>query len=388
MPAKIESKEIEREIIIATLMGPHGSTGVQTHIHALRAVLARSHVNVCIITPFSITKALVYPLFGVRKIIDVLSKTASLWWYRYWHYRCLKMALRRSMKAGGRTVVYAQCPLSAKAALESRTDAWQKVVMVVHYNVSQADEWVGKRYLRAHSCLYNSIQSTERDILPRLDGIVYVSEYMKGVIQSKVPSVVRVPSVVIPNFIFAPVRGVHGKIVDDMISIGTLEARKNQGYLLKVLAEANSLGKRYSLTIVGDGPDRATLENLAKSLGVDDQVRFMGYQPNAAKRLCAYRVYVHSALMENLPLSIIEAMACGLPLLAAAVGGIPEIFEDGREGYYWALDDPKGGAKRLISILEDSALYDDMKHACVQRFAERYDATVSGERLLSFLCAY
>lgn len=385
MRAKLETYGEARAIIIATLMPPHGSTGVQTHVNVVRTVLTRRNVEARVITPFSITSAAVYPLFGVRKVIDTVSKTASVWWYRYWHYQCLKLALARVLKTTGEVVVYAQCPLSAEAALTSRTGAHQEVVMAVHYNVSQADEWVGKGYLRPVDYLYRSIQKLERNVLPRLDGIVFVSEFMKNVIKTNNPAVAKVSSVVVPNFVLAPDSRGSGRRTADIISIGTLEPRKNQGYLIKVLAEAKHQGKLYSLTLVGGGPERVALEHMAKSLGVEKQVRFAGFQSSAAELLGTHRVYAHSALMENLPLSLIEAMAHGLPVLAAPVGGIPEVFDDGREGYYWSLDDPKSGAQKLMALLEDPVLYQDMAKACLKCFMERFDATVGGERLLSFL---
>jgi glycosyltransferase involved in cell wall biosynthesis len=52
-----------------------------------------------------------------------------------------------------------------------------------------------------------------------------------------------------------------------------------------------------------------------------------------------HQLYVHAALMESFPMTLIEALSHGLPLLAPAVGGIPEIFLDGQQGYFWPLDD-------------------------------------------------
>jgi glycosyltransferase involved in cell wall biosynthesis len=116
-------------------------------------------------------------------------------------------------------------------------------------------------------------------------------------------------------------------------------------------------------------------------------VQFLGFQGNAARLLSGHRAYVHSALIENLPIVLIEALASGMPVLAAPVGGIPEVFDDGREGCYWPLDDPAEGASRLIALLEDTARYSAMSVAAVHRFEQHFETSVVASRLLDFLRA-
>src|SRR5690606_4845908 len=104
---------------------------------------------------------LIYPVFGMRRLIDYVSKPTSVWWYRYWHSVALERALRQNLKGGRPCVVYAQCPLSARAALRARASEDQKVVMVVHFNLSQADEWVGKGAIAREGRLFKSIRGQE-----------------------------------------------------------------------------------------------------------------------------------------------------------------------------------------------------------------------------------
>src|SRR5260370_1602792 len=75
-----------------------------------------------------------------------------------------------------------------------------------------------------------------------------------------------------------------------------------------------------------------------------------------AQLLSSHRAYCHGAVMDNLPLALIEPLSYGRPILAAPVGGIPEIFRDGVEGYYWNLDGPDEGAAKLTQLLETSTL--------------------------------
>jgi glycosyltransferase involved in cell wall biosynthesis len=379
-----------QKIIIATIMREQGETGVQTHFNMLKEFVLERGVKACVITPFSFYQCLVIPVFALRKLIDILSGELSVWWYRYWHYFFLKQALKAELaeqaQKGIPVVIYAQCPLSAKAALEARTTENQKVIMAVHFNISQADEWAYKGKIKIGSWVYNKIKTLENEVIPLIDAIVYISGFMKETIEKNISKSTKLKSIVSPNFIFTPKPLDSNNIEGDLISIGTLEYRKNQSYLLRVLSEAKKMGRSYSLTLIGEGPDRRTLEALAQSLDVARQVKFLGFQKNAAQFLYTHRLYVHSSLIDNLPIALIEALACKLPILAGAVGGIPEMFSDGVEGFYWSLDDPTAGAKKLIALMEDTETYIKMAEAAKARFSANFQSSVVANRLLSFLC--
>ena len=374
-------------VVVGTLMREFGETGVQSHFNVFKGYLLERGVAVEVVTPFSFCSWFVLFVFGIRKIIDGFSGEFSVWWYRCWHYVFLKRVLADRTRGGGSVVIYAQCPLSAKAALETRCSEQQRVIMVVHFNGSQADEWVDKGKIKKGGWVYRGIKRVENEVLPLVDGIVYVSRFMEEVVKNTIPGVANVKSVVLPNFVVRPKQPDIRQVAGDLINIGTLERRKNQGYLLQVLAEAKKLGRRYSLTLIGDGPDRGKLEFLAQSLDVDEQVKFMGFQKNAAQFLSAHCVYVHSALIENSPTVLVEAMACSLPLLAGTVGGIPEVFSDGVEGFYWSLHNPAAAAQRLIALMEDVETRNRMAIAAQLRFSSNFDSNVVAGRLLSFLSA-
>jgi glycosyltransferase involved in cell wall biosynthesis len=162
----------------------------------------------------------------------------------------------------------------------------------------------------------------------------------------------------------------------DILSIGTLEPRKNQIFLLKVLAHAKRLGHIYTLTMIGRGPSLNELQEHAIQLGIETQVQFPGRIDGAARLLPRHRVYAHAAIVENLPITLVEALAAGRPIFAPAVGGIPEVFADGREGVYWDLEDEEAAAEKLIAVLEDSALYQKLSRAAHERYEEAFSPTV------------
>jgi glycosyltransferase involved in cell wall biosynthesis len=91
--------------------------------------------------------------------------------------------------------------------------------------------------------------------------------------------------------------------------------------------------------------------------------------------------------MENLSITLLEALARRLPVFAAPVGGTSEIFSDGVEGVYWSLDDPVGGANKLIEVLEDKPRYARMQTAARLRVQEQFTIDAVGGRLTEFLWA-
>lgn len=374
-------------IIIATILHEQGPTGVQAHFNTFKEYLLAQGRRVRIVTPFDAQRALVYPVFGVRYAIDRLHGEASVWWYRHWHYVFLKQVLRELLRDGRPAVVYAQCPLSAKAALEVRKSVAQRVIMVAHFNISQAHEWAEKGKIPSDGRLFQHIEQLERIVLPRLDGLVYVSGFVQAQLQRRIAGLNRIPAAIIPNFVHPPSHDADGDVHGDLINIGTLEPRKNQRYLIEVLMCASRLGYRYTLTLVGDGPDRPMLENLVRSHDLVEQVTFLGKQPNAARYIQHHRVYAHSATMENCGVSIIEALAAGVPVVAAEVGGIPEIYRSGIEGIFWPLNDPNEGARRLINLMSTPERLGQMSTAARERYSTTYTPHIAAERLCDFLYA-
>jgi glycosyltransferase involved in cell wall biosynthesis len=372
-------------IVVATLTRSTGPTGVHTHFQTFLDYLRERQIDSVLVTPFSYLRPLAMAVFGVRTVFGPLSPSFNVWWFEQWHYVFLKLALKRVLRRAGPVIVYAQCPISAKAALETRVSPDQRVVMVAHFNVSPAEEWAVQVGLRRGSRVYRAIEERLRGVLVRVDGIVYVSGFTRSTLHEAIPPLRDVRSTLLPNFVMARFDAAAEPVRNDLVSIGTLETRKNQAYLVRVVAEAKRLGRRYGLTLIGDGPDRRELERLVDALDVRDQVKFLGFQRQARRFLAAHRVYVHSALMENFAIVLVEAMASGLPVCAAPTGGIPDVFRDGREGFYWDLDDPKDGARKLNALCEDSALYARMSAAARARFENDFEAGKVAGRLLEFL---
>ena len=372
-------------LVIASMMRAHGATGVQTHVNAVRAKFAELGRKPLLVTPFDLSPAFFYPVFGVRRLLEPAMPAVGVWWHRYWHAWFLRRALRGVLAQLGPCVLYAQCPLSAWAALYARASPRQRVVMAVHFNVSQADEWADKGMIKRGGSFFRAIEVFESMILPRLDGLVFVSDFMRRELHRRIPELCRVQSAVTPNFLIDPGFRVQSDLHSDLITVGTLEYRKNQRYALEIVAAAKAVGHRLTLTIVGGGPDRAMLESLTKEWNITDQVRFTGAVANAAGLMSAHRAYLHVARMENLCIVIIEAMARGLPVFAPEVGGIPEIFKDGSEGRIVTLADAAIAAEQVTSWLKDPEMMRRAGTAARERYLMHFEANQVAPDLLAFL---
>jgi len=374
-----------KPILIATLMRPQGDTGVQTHFRTFAAYLGETGRQCELITPYNAPLWLVYPAFGLRTLVNFFNGALGVWWYRYWHAFFLQMALTRRLKSGAACVVYAQCPLSAQAALKARVSKDQRVVMVVHFNISQADEWTGKGLIPHGGRLYRAIQAVEAEVLPQLDGLVFVSEFMRRELGARIPAITNVDAVVVPNFLPDPGVVDADTAVHDLINIGTLEARKNQQYLLEIVAALRDMGWPMTLTLVGDGPDRMALEATARTLNLGELVRFAGFVRNGADQIGLHRACIHVATMENLPLTLLEAMARGRPVFAAPVGGVPEVLGDGAAGFALPLHDAKAAARIVADAMSNVEWLAAAGHAARGRFLADYASGVAANRLVQFL---
>ena len=372
-------------LLIATNLREEGRTGVQTHISQLRRYLAERGTKTAVITPFCWRRALT-PVFGLRIVLERCGcRAASVVWYRSSHEVFLYQALRRALRGAGDCVVYAQEPLAARAALRARRGKRQRVVLAVHFRTSQADEWANMGLIKPGGSVFQSIRQVEREVIPQVDGLMYVSEWARQAVLGWLPEAAAVPATVIDNFV-APVHADPGQEpLGDLVTMGGLEPVKNHRYLLEVLAAARRAGRPLTLDVYGDGALRKDLQRQASSLGLEDQVQFRGFQPDVRDFLPRYRAYVHASYSESSSLAIIEAMAAGLPIVAAAVGPIAELYDDGVEGRFWPLDDPAAANAILISLFDSEPSRLRAASAARERFLRDFDADVIVPRLQSFL---
>ena len=337
------------------------------------------------VTSFSWGRVLTVPVFGPRLILERFSGPAGVAWHRHWHEVFLHNALRRRLAEIGDCVIYAQGPLTARAALRARRGPHQRVIMAVHFRVSEADEWADKKKIKRGGTVFRAIRQVEREVVPQVDGLVYVSRWARDALLSWLPEAAAVPYAVIGNFV-APLHLERDpEPLGDLVTIGNLDIVKNHRFLLRVLAEAKRAGRSLTLDVFGKGPCRRDLLQLTRSLGLEEQVRIHGFRRDIRQFLPGYRAYVHASYSESSSLAIMEAMAAGLPVVAGNIGPVSELCDDGVEGRFWPLDDPAQAAATLIDLLDCEPARAMAAKAASERFHREFDADLIAPRLLSFL---
>jgi glycosyltransferase involved in cell wall biosynthesis len=159
-----------------------------------------------------------------------------------------------------------------------------------------------------------------------------------------------------------------------LLSVGNLLAFKGHG----VVIEALSLLQEYELVIAGDGPDRAAFEALARECGVSGRVRFVGSlsQQDLRRYYCAADALVLASSREGWPNVLLEAMACGTPVIATEVGGVPEIVTSRNGGTVVKERSAPALARAVRELLAQPP-----ERAATRRFAEQFGwgATTRGQ---------
>ncbi|MCS6923665.1 MAG: glycosyltransferase [Fimbriimonadales bacterium] len=157
-----------------------------------------------------------------------------------------------------------------------------------------------------------------------------------------------------------------------VVHVGRFVQVKNHALLLRAFAQLHSPQPLY-LWLVGDGELLPATEQLAHDLGVAERVRFWGVRSDVADLLNAADIFTLPSKHEGNPMSVMEAMAAGLPVVATSVGGIPELVEENQMGILVPVDDEPRLAQSLQTLTDNPELRLQMGQAALQRARERFD---------------
>jgi len=164
-------------------------------------------------------------------------------------------------------------------------------------------------------------------------------------------------------------------------TVGRLEPRKGTATLIAALDALRNAGRTLAGVIVGDGPLRAELERDLAARGLGAQVRLLGDRAEVREVLEALDAFVLPSRTEGMSNALLEAMAMGLPVVATAVGGNPEVVADGRSGLLVPADDAAVMAAAIARVLDDSTLATELGTAARHVVEERYGARSMVRRL-------
>lgn len=161
---------------------------------------------------------------------------------------------------------------------------------------------------------------------------------------------------------------------------------KDHATLLKAFATVAAAVPDVDLLLVGDGPLRPQLESNARDLGVSARVLFWGVRNDVADILAAADVFVLPSLSEAASITLLEAMASGLPVVATNVGGNPEMVRDGIDGLLTPRGDAPAMAKSILAVLNDPARAASLGASARERVRERYQLDRTVDRYFDLYC--
>jgi len=180
-----------------------------------------------------------------------------------------------------------------------------------------------------------------------------------------------------------------GEETPTILHVARLVELKGTKYLIRAFAELVRQRHDVQLVIIGDGPLRASLQALTKSLGLENNVRFLGAQPHdevlawmrKAAMLVLPSIRTATGRTEGLGMVLLEAAATGVPVIGSRIGGIPEIVIDGRTGCLVADRDPGTLVECITKMLEDPARRRRMGEAARTLVERQFDLRAQTEIL-------
>jgi glycosyltransferase involved in cell wall biosynthesis len=180
-----------------------------------------------------------------------------------------------------------------------------------------------------------------------------------------------------------PSKGTAEANARTIICVGRLSPEKGQAGLLQAFAQLREKHTGLRLKLVGDGPDRGSLEALAQEMRIADAVTFAGRLPEGetlAEIACA-DLLVLSSFLEGLPIVLMEAMAVGIPVIASRVAGIPELVEDAETGLLFTPSNWDELASRVDRLLGNEDLRARLAEKARAKVASEFDTRTSAEQL-------
>ncbi len=185
------------------------------------------------------------------------------------------------------------------------------------------------------------------------------------------------PARVVPNIIdiqrFAPLPPDEPRARRQLLVARNLETLYGNDVALRAFVQVRQRHADAQLLIAGSGPQEAELKALAQTLGVADGVRFTGRleRDDMAQLLRSSTVSINPTRVDNMPNSVLEAMASGVPVVTTAVGGVPYIVKDGDTALLVPPDDPAALAGAVLRLLDDPAQAQRLAAAALQQ-VQRY----------------
>jgi glycosyltransferase involved in cell wall biosynthesis len=286
-------------------------------------------------------------------------------WHFYLPFEVL--ILRREVLRINPDIVHAHescMPYSTAAALLSKK---YLTLLTMHMVIK---EWVR---LEGESSILTRLITlpNEKYVLSKIRNVIAVSPYVKDLIGEMTQSKIYVVS---NGVDFGDVENIRQYQLDGHVIfyVGMLEKRKGVDILIRAISIIKKDISEIHLFIAGTGKEEINLKNLVKELNVEENVKFLGFISEEEK-YSYYKsadVCVFPSRFDWSPVVLPEAMACGNPVVASNVGGIPYIVEDGKTGLLFEFENVEDLAEKIITLVKDKELREKMGEAGKGRVKE------------------
>jgi len=175
-----------------------------------------------------------------------------------------------------------------------------------------------------------------------------------------------------------------GEII--VLSVQRLVKRKGVEHLLYAIHSVVRENSRIKFLVAGKGPERSKLVELAKKLEITDRIIFLGFvdSEELPKYYSVCDIFVLHSLYENFGIALVEAMACGKPVISTKVGAIPEIIENGKTGLLVEPKNPEQLAQAILKLANNAYLRKKMGEEGRKKVEKEYDWNIIANKYLEF----
>ncbi|HSP79145.1 MAG TPA: N-acetyl-alpha-D-glucosaminyl L-malate synthase BshA [Myxococcaceae bacterium] len=281
-------------------------------------------------------------------------------------------------------------------------------VLHVHYAIPHATsawmacEVLGDRAPRIVTTLHGTditLVGSDPGYLPitrfsilRSHAVTTPSESLRHTTRQRLDIPEDCPIEVIPNFVdterYAPLRDRArlreffpdlGETEPVLLHASNFRPVKRIGDVLAIFAEVNSQ-RPCRLLMIGDGPERSPAERQVRELGLASRVAFLGKQDSFVELLASADVFLLPSEQESFGLAALEALSCGVPVVASDVGGVPELVDSGETGYLAPVGDVRAMADQVLSLVSEPARWRAFSQRARQTVLERFQLGPAVER--------